>query len=65
MTTIALELANRACNYIVTTINTTTDTFPTNIDPFVYNTTLHYTSIKFMGIIIDTRASKHSTAGYS
>src|SRR6266567_9378875 len=38
-TTIALELANRVYNYIVTTINTIIDTFPTNIDPFIYNTT--------------------------
>ena len=41
------------------------DVFPTNIDPFAYNTTLCYTSIKFTGIIIDTRASKYSTVGYS
>jgi len=42
-----------------------TDTFPTDIDPFVYNMTLYYTSIKFIGVIIDTGASKCSTAGYS
>ena len=65
ITIIALELANRAYNYIVTTINTITDIFHTNIDPFVYNTTLYYTSTKFMGVIIDTRASKRSIVGYS
>ena len=65
MTTIALELANRVYNHAVTTINTMIDTFPINTDPFVYNITLYYTSIKFIGIIIDTRVSKYSTAGYS
>ena len=50
--------------YAVTTIDTIIDTFPTNTDPFAYNTTLYYTSIKFIGIIIDTRASKYYTAGY-
>ena len=65
MTTTALELANRAYNYTVTTINIIINTFPTNTDPFAYNTTLYYTFIKFIGIIINTGASKHSTAGYS
>ena len=53
-----------AYKYIVITINTITDIFPTDTDPLVYNTTLCYTSIKFMGVIIDTRASKRSTVGY-
>ena len=64
-TAIALKLANRVYSYAVTTINTTTDVFLTDIDLFIYNTTLYYTSTKFMGIIINTRASKHSTVGYS
>ena len=64
MTAIALELADRAYSYTVTAINTTTDIFLTNTDPFTYNMTLHYTFIKFIGIIIDTKASKCSTAGY-
>ena len=64
-TTIVLELANRVYSHAVITINTTTDAFPTNTDPFAYNTTSYYTSIKFMGIIIDIKTSKHSTAGYS
>ena len=64
-TIIALELANRAYNYIVTTINTITDAFPTNIDLFIYNTTLYYTSIKFINIMIDIRASKHSIVRYN
>ena len=52
------------CRYAVTTINTT-DIFPTNIDLIVYNITLYYTSIKFMGIIIDTKASKYFTVKYN
>ena len=65
VTAIALKLANRAYSYIVITINTIIDVFTTNIDPFTYNTTLYYTSIKFIGIIINTRASKYSIAEYS
>jgi hypothetical protein len=64
-TAIALELANRAYSYAVITINTIIDAFTTNIDPFAYNITLRYTSIKFIGIIINTRASKRSIVGYS
>ena len=64
VTAIALELANRAYSYVVTTINTIIDAFPTNTDPFTYNITSHYTSIKFMGVIINTRASKRSIVGY-
>ena len=32
---------------------------------FAYNTTSYYTSTKFIGIIINTKASKYSTAGYN
>jgi len=63
-TTIALELANRAYSHAIITINTITDIFTTNTDPFTYNITSHYTSIKFIGVIINTRASKHSIVGY-
>ena len=65
VTAIASELANRVCSYAVITINTTIDAFPTNIDLFIYNITLYYTSIKFMGIIINTKASKYFIVGYS
>jgi len=64
-TAIALELANRAYSHAVITINTIIDAFTTNIDPFAYNITLYYTSTKFIGVIIDTRASKCSIVGYS
>jgi len=63
-TAIALKLANRACSHAVTTINIITDTFYTNTDLFAYNITSHYTSTKFIGVIINTGASKRSTAGY-
>ena len=64
ITATALELANRVYSHAVTTINTITDIFLTNTDLFVYNTVLYYTSIKFMGIIIDTKAFKCFIAGY-
>ena len=65
VTAIALELANRVCSHIISTINTIIDIFPTNTDLFVYNITLYYTFIKFIGIIIDTRAVKCSIIEYS
>ena len=65
ITIIVLKLANRVYSYIVITINIIIDTFPTNIDLFVYNITLYYTSIKFIAIIIDTKASKYFITGYS
>ena len=42
-----------------------TDVFPTDTDLLIYNMTLHYTSIKFMGVMIDTKAFKYSIAGYN
>jgi len=65
VTAIALELANRAYSHAVTIINTIIDVFTTNMDLFAYNITLRYTSTKFMGVIIDIRASKRSIVGYS
>ena len=53
-----------ACRHAVTTTNTTTNAFPTNTDLFAYNITLCYTSTKFIGAMIDTRASKCSIAGH-
>jgi len=64
-TAIVLELANRVYSHAVITIDIMTDIFLTDIDPFAYNMTLRYTSIKFIGVIIDTRASKRSIVGYS
>ena len=51
--------------HTVITTNTMTDAFPTNTDLFAYNITLYYTSIKFIGIIINTQASKYFIIGYS
>jgi hypothetical protein len=65
VTVIALELANRVYSHVIITIDIITDAFLTDIDLFVYNMTLYYTSIKFMGIIINIKASKRSTVGYS
>jgi len=63
-TFISVELANKACAYLLTITSTepTTET-----DLFNYNTTTaasRYTSTVFMGIIIDTGALKKSIAGY-
>jgi hypothetical protein len=65
ITAIALELANRVYSHVVTTINTIIDAFLTNIDPFTYNITSRYTSIKFIGVMINIGASKRSIVGYS
>ena len=65
ITVTALKLANRAYSHTVITINTIIDIFPTNINPFIYNIILYYTFIKFMGIIINTKASKYFIVGYN
>ena len=41
-----------------------TDAFPTDTDLLAYSTTLYYTSTKFIGAMINTRASKRSTVGH-
>jgi hypothetical protein len=64
-TAIALILANKVYSHAVITINIIINTFLTNINPFMYNITSYYTSIKFIGVMIDTKAFKHSTVGYS
>ena len=64
-TAIVLELANKVYSHAVIIINTITDAFPTNIDLFVYNISLYYISIKFIGIIINIKVFKHFIAGYS
>jgi len=63
-TSISVELANKACTYLLTAtfIEPTTET-----NPFNYNTITavsRYTSIVFMGIMIDTSALKKSMASY-
>jgi hypothetical protein len=59
------ELANRACQHAFTSLDTTRT--GEEADPFAYTTvaTSRYGSAEFMGIMIDTGASKRSTVGYS
>jgi hypothetical protein len=61
----ATDIATEACTYLLITPINTTDP-ATKADLFVYNTTAKscYTSIVFIGIIVNTNASKKSTAGY-
>ena len=71
-TSIGVELANKACIYLLTalepTIKSTTEPY-TKTDPFTYSTTttiaLRYTLTVFIGIIIDIGALYKSTASYS
>ena len=60
-TSISAELANKACAHLLTE-----NTSIQEDDPFSYTATTgsRYTSTVFMGIIIDTAASKKSTGGY-
>jgi len=63
-TSISVELANKAYAYLltITSIEPTTET-----NPFNYNITtaaLCYTSIVFIGIMINTSTLKKSIAGY-
>jgi len=63
-TSISVELANKACAYLLT-VTSMEPTTETNL--FNYNTitaALCYTSTVFMGIIINTGALKKSIAGY-
>jgi hypothetical protein len=62
---ITLKLVNRVYRYAVTIINTIINIFLTDTDPFIYNITSYYTSIKFIGAITDTKAPKRSIVGYS
>ena len=63
-TSISVELANRACAYLLT-ITSIEPIMETN--PFNYNTitaALRYTSTVFIGIIINTSILKKSMASY-
>jgi hypothetical protein len=59
---IMTTLANQSLAHALTSTDTTAS--PSDSDPFVYTTTDRYTSDVFYGIMIDTGASKKSTAGY-
>jgi len=62
------DLANRSFAHAISPVKPLCGPVnpPPEQDPFVYsnNTTSRYTSEKFYGIMIDTRASKRSTAGW-
>ena len=59
---ITTDLANRSFDHAITGSNP--DLKRHESDPFTYITSERYTSDEFYGIIIDTGASKQSTAGY-
>jgi len=63
----AATLANKAFGHLVITIDNIVPLI-TNQDPFTYNITItisRYTADKFIGIIINTEASKQSIVEYS
>jgi len=64
VTSISVELANKAYAYLltITSMEPTTETNPFNYN--IITTALRYTSIVFIGIIINTSALKKSMAGY-
>ena len=67
-TSTSMELANKAFSHSLKAVDTTEiTTTALNTDPFAYsaNAESRYTSTVFMGIMIDTGASRKSTAGYS
>jgi hypothetical protein len=61
----ATNTATEACAHLLTTPTNATDP-ATEADLFVYSITAksRYTSIMFVGIMVNTSASKKSTAGY-
>jgi len=63
-TSISIELANKAYTYLLTTtsIEPTTETNLFNYN--IITAALRYTSIVFIGIMINTSALKKSMAGY-
>jgi hypothetical protein len=71
---ITTNLANQSLTHALTGTDTTsnstvtdstaTDSTATDSDPFIYTTTSRYTSDVFYGVMIDTGASRKSTAGY-
>ena len=60
--TISTELANRSFDHAITGSNPGLQHHES--DPFTYITSERYNSDEFYGIMIDTGASKRSTAGY-
>ncbi len=66
MISIVATLANKAFSHSVTTIDNTVPLM-TEQDPFTYNVTIsisYYTADNFIGIMIDIKVFKQSTAKY-
>jgi hypothetical protein len=61
----ATNTATKACTHLLTTLMNATD-LVTEANLFVYSTTAKscYTSIVFIGIMVNTNVSKKFTAGY-
>jgi hypothetical protein len=61
----ATDTATEACAHLLTALTDATD-LTTEADLFVYSTTAksRYTFTVFVGIMVDTGASKKSTASY-
>ncbi|KAI7969957.1 hypothetical protein EIK77_000353 [Talaromyces pinophilus] len=60
----SLELARDDVQDTVTTVNTLYNTLPV-IPQYSFLTEPHYSTNTFIGILIDTGAAEHSTAGYA
>jgi hypothetical protein len=65
VTSISIELADKAFNYLLTTVDTIT-TVTLSDDLFTYSTNIksRYTLTIFIGIMVDIGASTKSIAGY-
>ena len=62
---ITASLCNLSLNHALTREDSTTISNETENNPYAFITSGRYTNDKFYGIVIDTGASKHSTAGYN
>ena len=60
----AVELANRACRHGLVGNCYSSQDSKLDQDQFTYITTERYSFKEFFGIMIDSGASRHSTAGY-
>ncbi|SLM34773.1 integrase and r domain-containing protein [Lasallia pustulata] len=58
------DLANRSLDHAITGTSPVTGNDNSESNPFAYTTSNRYTSKEFYGVMIDTGASKRSTAGY-
>ena len=61
---ITSDLANRSLDHAITGTSPVAGNDNLESNPFAYTTSNRYTSKEFYGVMIDTGASKRSTAGY-